>query len=148
MTSEQLNVVLAVWAFASPIVTLLLQKYFSRNKDSTEYSSDLLEIANASTEALKKARGEVTELEEQHEKTLSSIRDEHTAAFASMRSEYDGRINRLKSRVAELEQVQKIYRITFDLLTHPNVRVENMQARAVDNLTDTGKLKAANKVEG
>lgn len=142
MTSEQLNVLLAIWAVASPIVTLLLQKFFSKNKDNADYGSDLLEMLNRATEALKKSREEKTAMEEQHEKTITAIRQEHTAAIASIRSEYDGRHVRLKSRIDELEQIQRIYEIRFDLVTHPNLEVKNVSAKAMDDLTASQKMRA------
>lgn len=142
MTQEQLNIVLAIWAVAAPIITILVQKYFSKNKDSADYGSDLLEMLNQATEALKKSREETNHLEDSYEKTISTIRQEHTASMASIRSEYDGRINRLKSRVLELESVQKIYEIKFDLVTHPNVEVKNVSAKAMDDLSASQKIRA------
>lgn len=142
MTQEQLNVLLAVWAVAAPIITILVQKYFSKDKDTADYGADLLEMLNQATEALKKAREEKTTQEEQYERTLTTIRQEHTAAIASIRSEYDGRHERLKSRISELENLQRIYEIRFDLVTHPNLEVRNVNAKAKDDLTDSQKLKA------
>jgi vacuolar-type H+-ATPase subunit I/STV1 len=142
MTQEQLNVLLAVWAVAAPIITLVVQKYFSKNRDNADYGSDLLNMLNQATESLKKSREEKTATEEQYEKTLTAVRQEHSAAIASVRSEYDGRIDRLKSRVLELENVQRIYEIKFDLVTHPNVEVKNVSAKAMDDVTASQKMKA------
>lgn len=142
MTQEQLNIILAVWAVAAPIITILVQKYFSKNKDNADYGSDLLDMLNAATESLKKSREEKAAQEEQYEKTIVAIRQEHTAAIASIRSEYDGRHERLKSRIAELENIQRIYQIQFDLVTHPNLEVKNVNAKAMDDLTASQKMKA------
>lgn len=142
MTQEQINLLLAAMTVLSPVLMKLLDKFFSQKKENTEYSSDLLEITNQATEALRKAREEKTATEEAYEKTITAIRQEHKAAMESMRSEYDGRIDRLKGRVTELEKVQKIYAIQFDLVTHPNVEVRNISARAMDDVTASQKLKA------
>lgn len=142
MTQEQVNVLLAVWSVAAPIVALVIQKLFSRKKDNADYGSDLLEITNKATEALRQAREEQTVSEQAYERTISTIRQEHAAAIASMRSEYDARHERLKNRITELEKVQKIYAIQFDLVTHPNIEVRNVSARAMDDVSASQKMKA------
>lgn len=142
MTQEQINVVLVILPIAIPFIQFLLNKYFSKNKDTVEYSSDLLKIANEATETLRKDREERTKAEESYEKVIASIRKEHDAAVTSIRQEYDGRHERLKARIAELERVQKVYAISFDLLTHPNVEIRNMQARAMDDVSASQKMKA------
>lgn len=142
MTQDQLNVILVILPIAIPFIQFLLTKYFGRGKDRTEYSSDLLEIANSATEALRKAREDQTKSEESYEKTIDTIRQEHAAAMASIRNEYDARHERLKSRILELEKVQKIYAIQFDLVTHPNLEVRNISARAMDDVTASQKMKA------
>lgn len=148
MTQEQINVILVILPIAIPFVQFLLTKYFSKSKDTAEYSSDLLKIANDAAEALRKARGEQIQSEEAYEKTINAIRQEHVAAIASMRNEYDARHERLKSRITELEKVQKIYAIQFDLVTHPNLEVRNISARAMDDLTASQKLKSIQEAKG
>lgn len=142
MTQEQINVVLIILPIAIPFIQFLLTKYFAKSKDTAEYSSDLLKITNDATEALRKDREERTKSEEAYEKTIASIRKEHDSALLSIRQEYDARHERLKSRIVELERVQKVYAISFDLLTHPNVEIRNMQARAMDDVSASQKIKA------
>lgn len=142
MSQESINIILALLPFIMPVISFMLQKYFSKNKDTVEYSSDLLKIANDATEALRKAREELNATQESHEHTVDTIRLEHKAAMDSLRTEYDSRHLRLKSRIEELEKVQKIYAIQFDLVTHPNVEIRNIQARAMDEMTESQKLKA------
>lgn len=142
MTQDQFTFWLALAALIVPFARDILQKAFSKKKDTVEYSSDLLEIANQATEALRKAREEQTKSEEQYEKTISVIRQEHTAAIASIRNEYDARHERLKNRITELEKVQKIYAIQFDLVTHPNLEVRNISARAMDDVNASQKMRA------
>lgn len=142
MTQEQINVILVILPIAIPFLQFLLNKYFSKSKDTVEYSSDLLKIANEATETLRKDREERTKSEEAYEKTIASIRKEHDAAVASIRQEYDSRHERLKSRILELERIQKVYAINFDLVTHPHVEIKNMQARAMDDVSASQKIKA------
>lgn len=142
MTQEQINILLASMTVLMPIVQFLLGKFFSKGKDTAEYSSELLKIANDATEALRKAREEQTTSEANYEKTINSIRAAHSADIASIRNEYDARHERLKSRITELEKVQKIYAIQFDLVTHPNLEVRNISARAMDDMSASQKLRA------
>ena len=142
MTQEYTNVMLAVLAIIMPAITLLLQRIVSRRKDTADYSSDLLKIANDAAEALRKAREELTLTQDTNDQTIDTIRAEHEAAMKSLRAEYDGRHGRLKARIEELEKVQKIYAIQFDLVTHPNVEIRNMTARAMDDVTASQKMKA------
>jgi hypothetical protein len=142
VNQEYTNVMLAVLAIVMPAITLLLQRIVSRRKDTAEYSSDLLKIANDAAEALRKAREELTLTQDTNDKTIDTIRAEHEAAMKSLRAEYDGRHGRLKARIEELEKVQKIYAIQFDLVTHPNVEIRNMTARAMDDVTASQKIKA------
>jgi vacuolar-type H+-ATPase subunit I/STV1 len=142
MTQEQINVILVLLPITIPFVQFLLTKYFSKPKDTAEYSSDLLKITNDATEALRKARDELNAVEEASEKTIAAIRREHEAAIASIRQEYDGRHERLKARILELERVQKVYAIQFDLVTHPNVEIRNMTARSMDDVSASQKIKA------
>lgn len=143
MPQETTNMLLAVLAIVMPALTLFLQKLLSRRKDVADYSSDLLQIANDAAEALRKAREELTATQESYEHTIDAIRLEHEASMRSMRAEYDGRHSRLKARIEELEKVQKIYAIQFDLVTHPNVEIKNIQARALEDLTESQKVRAA-----
>jgi len=142
VTQEYTNVMLAVLAIIMPAITLLLQRIVSRRKDTADYSSDLLKIANDAAEALRKAREELTLTQDTNDQTIDTIRAEHEAAMKSLRAEYDGRHGRLKARIEELEKVQKIYAIQFDLVTHPNVEIRNMTARAMDDVTASQKMKA------
>jgi hypothetical protein len=141
MNQDQLNIILVILPIAIPFIQFLLTKYFGKNKDATEYGSDLLQIANNATDALRKAREDLTKSEDAYEKTIDTIRQEHAAALASIRNEYDARHERLKSRIVELEKVQKIYAIQFDLVTHPNLEVRNVSARAMDDVTASQKMK-------
>lgn len=147
MSQEKLNVILVILPIAIPFIQFLLSKYFSRKKDTTEYSSDLLKIANDATEALRKSREDQIKSEDAYEKTIDTIRQEHAAALASIRNEYDARHERLKARITELEKVQKIYAIQFDLVTHPNLEVRNVSARAMDDVTASQKMKAINETK-
>jgi len=135
MSQETINILLATMTPLLLFVQFLLNKYFSRRKDKTEYSTELLKLANDATEALHKSREEQIATEEINEQTINAIRYEHETAIKSIRTEYDARHSRLKSRILDLENIQKIYKITFDLLTHPNVEIKNMSATAVDNPT-------------
>lgn len=142
MTQETVNILLAILVAAMPILTLVLQKTFARNKDSAEYSADLLKITNDATEALRKAREELTAGQDAHEKSMDAARLAHDAALAAIRAEYDGKHARLKSRLEELEKVQKIYMIQLELSTHPNVQVTNVHAQAKDDTNASQRSKA------
>ena len=141
MTQEQINLLLAGLTILMPVFNYLLQKYFARNKDTVEYSSDLLKVANDAADALRKTREDMTKSEENYEKTIQSMQQAHEASIQAIRSEYDGRHERLKARIADLERVTKIYAIQFDLVTAPNVEIRNIQARAMDDLSASQKLK-------
>lgn len=147
MTQERLNIILVILPIAIPFIQFLLTKYFSKNKDTTEYSSDLLKIANDATDALRKSREDQIKSEDAYEKTIDTIRQEHAAALASIRNEYDARHERLKARITELEKVQKIYAVQFDLVTHPNLEIRNVSARAMDDVTASQKMKAINEIK-
>jgi len=145
MSQDTINIILAIIGVSSPLLLFaqfLLNKYFSRGKDKTEYSGELLKLANDATEALRKTREELNTLEDSHEQTLLEVREANEATIKSIRTEYDARHQRLKSRILDLENIQKVYKISFDLLTHPNVEVKNIQATAVDDVTASQKLKA------
>lgn len=142
MTQEQINLLLATLALAIPFIQFLLTKYFGKNKDRIEYSSDLLEIANKATEALKKTREDLISSEAEYEKTVDAMQKGHTAALDALRAELTARINRQKARIEDLERVTKIYTITFDLVTHPNLEIKNSQVKAMDDTSASQKMKA------
>ena len=142
MTQEQINIALAILIPTIPLIQYLLTKYFSRGKDKTEYSRELLKLANDATEALRRTREELITSEDEHENTLTAVRNANEATIQSIRTEYDARHMRLKARILDLENVQKIYKISFDLLTHPNVEVKNISAKAMDDVTASQKMKA------
>jgi hypothetical protein len=142
MPQETINIILAILTPLFLFAQFLLTKYFSRGKDTAEYSGELLKLANDATEALRKAREELNIMEDIHEKTLMQVREANEATIKSIRTEYDARHQRLKARILDLENVQRIYKISFDLLTHPNIEVKNITATSVDDTTASQKLRA------
>lgn len=142
MSQDTINIILGLLALLMPMVSIILQKVLNQKKDKGDYSSDLLQIANDATDALRKAREEITATQDAYERTVDAMRKEHEAAITAIRTDYDGRHQRLKARIEELEKVQKIYAIQFDLVTHPNIEIRNIQARAMDDVTASQKLKA------
>ncbi len=143
MTQEQINILLAFMTVVGmPILSFLIPKWLNRHKDKSDYSGDLLELANRATEALKKAREDLTASEAEYEKTIDVQREAHTAALEAVRVELNARINRQKARIEELEQVTKIYKVSFDLVTHPNIEIKNPEVRALDDVTASQKIRA------
>lgn len=142
MTQEQINVLLGAMTIAVPFLQFLLGKYFNQKKDSAEYGQDLLQIANDATDQLRKAREELSSTEDRYESVIKSLRDEYEAVIKSIRAEGDARHESLKNRIAELERVTKMYTIKFDLITHPNVEIKNVEAKPRDDVSASQKLRA------
>jgi hypothetical protein len=142
MSQEQINVLLAALTITVPIVQFLLNKFFSHKKDNAEYGQDLLQIANDATEQLRKTRDDLTKTEDRYEEVIKSIRSEYQAVIKTMTIEADARHEGLKSRIAELERVTKMYTIKFDLITHPNVEIRNVEAKPRDDVSASQKLRA------
>lgn len=135
MTQEHINFILSVLVVVMPFAQFFIgkfvDKYFTRAKDKGDYSDHLLEIANDATLALQKARDEISSMEVSHDKIL-----------VALRAEYDDKIDRLRNRISELETITRVYRIQFDLVTHPNMEIKNQKVESVDYMTNTQKLKA------
>lgn len=142
MTQDQINVILVILPITIPFIQFLLNKYFGRGKDKAEYSSDLLQIANDATEQLRKAREDVVETEERYQGVIDSIRKESEASLHSMREESAAKIKGLEGRIQDLERVTKLYNIRFDLITHPNIEIRNVEVKPMDDLSASQKLKA------
>lgn len=145
MTQEQINLVLAITALLgvfSPMIMKFLDKAFSRGKDKVEYSSDLLELVNSTTEALRKSREDLSKSQEEYDKTVEAMRQGHDASLEAIRVELNGRINRQKARIEDLENIRRVYTITFDLVTHPNAEIRNMQVKPMDDVSASQKMKA------
>jgi ribonuclease BN (tRNA processing enzyme) len=148
MTQEQLNTLLAITSFTAllmPLVSRVLDKFFSKGKDKVEYSSDLLDVMNKTTDALKKAKDDLITSEKEYEKTIEAMRTSHDAALEALRVELNARINRQKTRIEELETIKRVYTITFDLVTHPNVELRNPQVKAMDDVSASQKMQTITK---
>jgi ribonuclease BN (tRNA processing enzyme) len=148
MTQEQLNTLLAITSFTAllmPLVSRVLDKFFSKGKDKVEYSSDLLDVMNKTTDALKKAKDDLITSEKEYEKTIEAMRTSHDAALEALRVELNARINRQKTRIEELETIKRVYTITFDLVTHPNVELRNPQVKAMDDVSASQKVQTITK---
>lgn len=128
MPQEHINLLLALFTVSIPFVQFLLNKFFGRKMDSAQYSDHLFKLATEATEQLRKARDEINSMEEQYDKTIELIRIEHNT-----------RIDRLKNRVAELETITRVYKVTFDLVTHPNVEIKNPNVEAMDDVSASQK---------
>src|SRR5687768_15135241 len=127
MEQEQVNLILAVTSLLAlfmPLISKLMDKVLARGKDKVEFSGDLLELYNKTTEALRKTREDLTNSENEYDKTVEAMRTNHDAALEALRIELNGRINRQKARIEELENIRRVYTITFDLVTHPNAEVK------------------------
>ncbi len=142
MTQDQINVILVILPIAIPFFQFLLGKYFTKNKDTADYSRQILEIANQATEDLKKTRDDLTKSEQEYELTIEKIREGNSASLEAIRSELNARINRQKARIEELERVTKVYTINFDLVTHPNLEIRNPKVQAMDDTTASQKMSA------
>jgi hypothetical protein len=142
MSQEQINVLLAAMTISVPFVQFLLTKYFSHKRDNAEYGQDLLQIANDATDQLRKTRDELTKTEDRYEEVIKSLRNEYEAVIKTIRAEADARHEGLKGRISELERVTKMYTIKFDLITHPNVEIKNIEAKPRDDVSASQKLRA------
>lgn len=148
MSQEQINLVLAITSLLgvfSPIIMRLLEKYFSKNKDKLDYSGDLLDLVNRTTDALKKAKDDLQTSEEAYEKTIEAMRTSHDSSLEALRQELSARINRQKARIEDLENIKRVYSIQFDLVTHPSVEVRNLKAKALDDVSASQKVQAITK---
>ena len=142
MTQEQINIVLVILPFLSPILMFLIQKYFSKGRDNAEYGSDLVDLVNKTTDALKKAKEDLLQSEKEYENTTDAMRASHDAALEALRIDLNARINRQKARIEELETIKRVYTISFDLVTHPNVELKNPQVTAMDDVHASQKMRA------
>ena len=145
MSQEQINAVLAIAALLGlfmPLISKVVDKVFARGKDKVEFSGDLLELYNKTTEALRKTREDLTKSEEQYDETVDALREGHNASLEALRVELNGRINRQKSRIEELENVRRVYTINFDLVTHPNAEIKNMSVKPMDDVSASQKIRA------
>lgn len=148
MSQEQINFILAITSLLgvfSPILTRFLDKLFSKGKDKLDYSGDMLDLLNRTTDALKQAREDLRKSEAEYEKTVEAMRTSHDASLDALRQELSARINRQKARIEDLENVKRVYTIQFDLVTHPNIEVMNVKARAMDDVSASQKVQAINK---
>lgn len=149
MEQEQVNLILAVTSLLAlfmPLISKLMDKVLARGKDKVEFSGDLLELYNKTTEALRKTREDLTNSENEYDKTVEAMRTNHDAALEALRIELNGRINRQKARIEELENIRRVYTITFDLVTHPNAEVKNMNVKPMDDVSASQKIKAVSQV--
>ena len=142
MTQEQINILLVALGVLSPLIKDLLQKFFSKHKDTADYAKQILDIANRATEDLKKTREDLAKSNQQYEETIERIREGNSAGLEAVRTELSARINRQKARIEELEKVTKIYTITFDLVTHPNLEIRNPTVQAMDDTMASQKVSA------
>lgn len=148
MEQEQVNLILAVTSLLAlfmPLISKAMDKMFTRGKDKVEFSGDLLELYNKTTDALKKTREDLTKSEDEYDKTVEAMRTNHDAALEALRIELNGRINRQKARIEELENIRRVYTITFDLVTHPNAEVKNMNVKPMDDVSASQKIKAVSQ---
>src|SRR5688572_3598311 len=145
MEQEQVNLILAVaslLALFMPLISKAMDKMFSRGKDKVEFSGDLLELYNKTTEALRKTREDLTKSEEQYDETVDAMRTGHDTALEALRVELNGRINRQKARIEELENIRRVYTISFDFITHPNAEIKNANVKPMDDVSASQKIKA------
>lgn len=146
MEQEQINALLAFLAVFVPVITTFgktfLDKHYSSKKDSVEYGEDLLKLANDATAELRKAREDLNSTEDRYEEVIKTMRDEYEGIIKSIRVEADARHESLKKRIAELERVTRMYTVSFDLVTHPNIEVKNIRAERVDDPKSSQRIKA------
>ena len=145
MSQEQINALLAIVSLLGlfmPLINKVADKVLARGKDKVEFSGDLLELYNKTTEALRKTREDLSKSETEYDKTVDAMREGHNASLEALRVELNGRINRQKARIEELENVRRVYTINFDLVTHPNAEVKNMSVKPMDDVSASQKIKA------
>lgn len=130
MEQDKINVFLALLTITMPFIQFLLSKFFGRKLDGAQYSDHLMKLATEATEQLRKARDEINAMETQYDATIDAIRAEHNA-----------RLDRLKKRVAELETISRVYKISFDLVTHPNIEIKNQSIETLDDVSASQKIK-------
>lgn len=145
MSQEQINGLLAIVSLLGlfmPLISKVVDKILARGKDKVEFSGDLLDLYNKTTEALRKTREDLTKSEDEYDKTVDAMRTGHDAQLEALRIELNGRINRQKARIEELENIRRVYTINFDLVTHPNAEIKNMSVKPMDDVSASQKIKA------
>lgn len=107
-----------IGAIIGPIIMLLIQKYFTRNKDDTDLVINMQKIMDSAVEALRK------------EKEASAQRD------ATRSEEY----NRVQERLQLVERATYgPFRITLDFTTHP-LGIQNQKIELIVMKDEKGNL--------
>lgn len=138
MEQWQINLLLGLASPVSAILALVLQKYFSRKKDSAEFGNEILELANNTAKSLKDARDEL----EAMDKEIKNIQNDHEKEISDLREEQNKRIDRMKQRIHDLEKVIVRYEISFTLQTHPTVQINDLKVTGKEDLTESQRLRA------
>lgn len=138
MSQEAVNLILGILVAVMPAITLLVQKMLSRRKDAADYGQDLLDVANSTAKALKEAREELDSVN----RNIGQMEEEHEKEIQDLREEQNKRIDRMKSRILELEKTIVRYEISFTLQTHPVVQVNDLKVVGKESVTDSQKMRA------
>lgn len=127
-----------VTAIVAPAVLLLIQNFVQRRKNKLDYGDDLLETMNKTAASLREARTELQSMEQE----IKSIEKEHEQELEDMKNQHNARIDRLKSRITELEKFIVKYDISFSLTTHPNVQITDLKVVGKEDVLASQKMKA------
>jgi len=128
-------------AIVAPALTLAIQQFFTRRKNKADYGDNLLDVVNKTSESLKKAREEIAQMDT----TLRQLDTTHEQEITDLQHQHKRERERLRARLTELEKVLVRYDISFTLIAHPDVRVENLKVVGREDakgVNDSQKLKA------
>lgn len=138
MTQEQLNIALAILTVAMPLLLKLVEQWYLKRKNKIDYSDDLVETMNKTAASLREARTEITSMEAE----LRSIDKQHAEEIEDLKTQHNGRIERLKNRISDLEKVFVKYSVSFTLITHPDVQVTDLKVVGKESVSESQKMKA------
>ena len=125
-------------AIVGPILTLVANQWYQRRRNKIEYGDDLLDAMNKAAQGLRDARAEIAALDGQ----LRTLDQNHEKEIEDLQHQHKRERERLRERISKLEKVLVRYDVSFTLVTHPEVRVENMRVIGTEDVLATGKLQA------
>lgn len=138
MDQGLINLLLGLAIPVTSILTLILEKYFTRKKNNADYGSEVLELANKTAKSLKEAREELEEVNGQIER----MEVDHEREIDELRADHKRKMDVLKARVHELERTITRYDISFTLQTHPHVQINDLKVVGKEDVTESQKMRA------
>lgn len=135
--SEQLITTLIV-AIGAPVLTLILNQWYQRHKNKIDYGSDVIDAMNKTAESLKNARAEIAQLDTQ----LRTLDQSHEKEIEDLQFQHKRERGRLRERISNLERRFLKYDVSFTMITHPDVRIENVKVIGTEDVLASQKLQA------